>query len=155
MWRIHPHVPAKGMFQLFNRSYYEDVVVTRVYGWCDDALASKRFEVINNFEKLLVQHNNTLIFKFYLHISPEEQKERFAERKENPAKQWKYKEKDELDATYWQTFMNMYEEAFAHCSEVPWVIVPSDQNWYKEYIIAKTLVKGLRALDMKYPQLNK
>lgn len=154
LWRIHQNVPAKGMVQIFNRSQYEDVLVTRVHGWCDDATAQKRFDAINNFETLLTLHNNTVIFKFYLHISVEEQQQRLHERIEDPTKQWKYNERDFEEAKLWDKYMQMYEDVFENCSAVPWTIVPADQNWYKEYIIAKTLVEALKNLNMKYPQLK-
>lgn len=155
LWRIHQHAPAKGMIAVFNRSHYEDVLVTRVHKWCDDATAEKRFDAINDFEELLTVHNSTQIFKFYLHISKEEQQERFKERIEDPSKQYKYNENDFKEAELWDKYMHMYEDVFENCSVVPWTIVPADQNWYKEYIIVKTLVKGLKELNMKYPQLNK
>jgi PPK2 family polyphosphate:nucleotide phosphotransferase len=155
LWRIHQRTPAKGMINVFNRSQYEDVLITRVHGWCDDALAEKRFHAINAFEEMLTVHNNTLIFKFYLHISREEQQERFKERMDDVTKQFKYSEKDFLEAEHWDEYMKMYEDVFEHCDKIPWIIVPSDQNWYKEFIVAKTLVKALKELDMKYPQINK
>lgn len=155
LWRIHRHTPAKGMIAVFNRSHYEDVLVTRVHGWCDDGLAERRFAAINDFEELLSLHNNTQIFKFYLHISREEQRERLEERMVDPAKHYKYNASDFVEAGRWSHYMQMYEDAFENCSTVPWTIVPADQNWYKEYIIAKTLVKGLKALDMQYPKLPK
>lgn len=154
LWRIHLHSPEKGILQIFNRSHYEDVLVTRVHGWCDDETASKRFEAINNFEKLLEQHNNTLIFKFYLHISQEEQQQRFQDRMSDPTKEWKYNEKDFAETKLWDQYMKMYEDVFENCDAVPWHIIPSDQNWYKEHLIAKTVVRGMEALNMKYPQLK-
>src|SRR5215217_3107132 len=154
LWRIHQHTPAKGMIQVFNRSHYEDVLVTRVHGWCDDALAQQRFGAINDFEELLTLHNATVMFKFYLHISPGEQQERFKERMDDPTKLWKYNEKDFEEAKLWDKYMQMYEDVFENCNAVPWAIVPADQNWYKEYVIAKTMVEGLTSLNMKYPQLK-
>ena len=155
LWRIHHYVPAKGMMQLFNRSHYEDILVTRVHNWCDDATAKKRMKAINDFEELLQEHNHTRILKFYLHISPEEQQKRLKERIKDPAKMWKYNEKDFEEAELWNTYMHMYEECFENCNNVPWTIVPSNQNWYKEFIIAKQLYNLLRSLDMKYPGLKK
>lgn len=152
LWRIHQHAPVKGMIQVFNRSQYEDVLVTRVHGWCNDATALQRFDAINHFEELLMLHNSTTIFKFYLHISPEEQQERLGERLKDDRKKWKYNKRDHEEAKLWDQYMQVYEDVFEHCSLVPWTIVPSDQNWYKEYLIAKTLVDGLKDLDMKYPQ---
>jgi PPK2 family polyphosphate:nucleotide phosphotransferase len=155
LWRIHQHTPGKGMIAVFNRSHYEDVLVTRVHKWCDDKTAEKRFDAINHFEELLALHNATSIFKFYLHISKEEQQQRFNDRLEDPSKSYKYNANDLKEAELWDKYMDVYEDVFENCNVFPWTIVPADQNWYKEYIIAKTLVKGLRALDMKYPQLNK
>jgi PPK2 family polyphosphate:nucleotide phosphotransferase len=155
LWRIHQHVPGKGMIQIFNRSHYEDILVTRVHKWCDDKTAKKRIKAINDFEQLLQEHNNTHILKFYLHISPAEQQERLAERMKDPAKMWKYNENDFAEAKLWDIYMQMYEECFNKCNDVPWIIVPSDQNWYKEFIIADQLYKLLKGLDMQYPGLKK
>jgi PPK2 family polyphosphate:nucleotide phosphotransferase len=155
LWRVHQYAPAKGMIQIFNRSYYEDILVTRVHKWCDDKLAGKRMKAINGFEQLLEEHNKTHILKFYLHISPEEQHERLTERMKDPAKMWKYNEKDFEEAKLWDIYMQMYEDCFNNCNDIPWTIVPADQNWYKEYIIAKELHKLLKGLDMKYPGLKK
>jgi PPK2 family polyphosphate:nucleotide phosphotransferase len=155
LWRIHQHAPPKGMIQIFNRSHYEDVLVTRVKGWCSEECARKRFEAINDFEKLVQEHNATSIFKFYLHISYEEQHERLMERLEDPTKHWKYNKGDFEERELWDQYMQMYEEVFQHCNRVPWTIVPADQNWMKEYVIAKALVEHMRDLDMKYPQLPK
>jgi polyphosphate kinase 2 (PPK2 family) len=90
-----------------------------------------------------------------MHISPEEQHERLSERMKDPAKMWKYNKKDFEEAKLWDVYMEMYEDCFNHCNAVPWIIVPSDQNWYKEYIIAEQLQKLLKALDMQYPGLKK
>jgi len=155
LWRIHQHTPEKGMIAVFNRSHYEDVLITRVHKGCDDATAEKRFDAINDFEELLTLHNNTVIFKFYLHVSPEEQQERLRERIENPSKQWKYNSNDFDEAKLWDKYMQVYEDVFENCSVVPWTIVPADQNWYKEYLVAKTVTEALRALDMNYPQLKR
>jgi len=103
LWRIHSHSPAKGMIQIFNRSHYEDILITRVHKWCDDATAKKRMKAINDFEKLLVEHNNTIVLKFYLHISPEEQQERLQERISDTTKQWKYNENDFTEAKLGKT----------------------------------------------------
>jgi PPK2 family polyphosphate:nucleotide phosphotransferase len=155
LWRIHNAAPPKGVIQIFNRSHYEDILVTRVHKWCDDDTAKKRMSAINDFEKLLQQHNNTQILKLYLHVSPEEQRERLQERIHDPAKQWKYNEKDFDEAKLWDVYMEMYEDCFENCNDIPWIIVPSDQNWFKEYVIAKALRDILKDLDMKYPGLKK
>jgi PPK2 family polyphosphate:nucleotide phosphotransferase len=155
LWRIHKHTPQRGMIQVFNRSHYEDILVTRVHGWCDDRLAKKRMKAINDFEELLQEHNNTQILKFYLHISPQEQHERLSERMKDPAKMWKYNEKDFEESRLWNKYMQVYEDCFENCSNPAWTIVPADQNWYKEYLIAVALHERLKALNMQYPGLKK
>jgi PPK2 family polyphosphate:nucleotide phosphotransferase len=151
LWRVHQHAPAKGLIQIFNRSHYEEVLITRVHGRINEDEAQRRFQAINHFESLLYQHNQTSIFKFYLHISREEQQQRFAERLEDPRKNWKYNPNDEQEAAHWHEYRAAYEDMFEHCNHLPWVIVPSDQNWYKEYLIAKTVVDHLETLKMTYP----
>lgn len=154
LWRVHQHSPAKGMIQIFNRSHYEDILITRVHKWCDDKTAKLRIKAINDFEELLKQ-NNTHILKFYLHISPEEQQLRLKERINDPKKQWKYNEKDFEEAKLWKEYMSVYEDCFKNCNKVPWIITPSDQNWYKEYLIALKLYELLKSLKMVYPGLKK
>lgn len=155
LWRIHHYAPGRGMIQVFNRSHYEDILVTRVHKWCDDATARKRMKAINDFEQLLQEHNNTHILKFYLHISPEEQHERLSERMKDPAKMWKYNEKDFEEAKLWDIYMQVYEDCFNNCANPEWTIVPADQNWYKEYIIASRLHTLLKGLNMQFPGLKK
>ncbi len=155
LWRVHEHAPQKGMIQVFNRSHYEDILVTRVHKWCDDGLAKKRMKAINDFEDLLQEHNSTHILKFYLHVSREEQHQRLSERMSDPAKMWKYNAKDFEEAKLWDIYMGMYEDCFENCNKPEWTIVPADQNWYKEYIIAKALRDLLKSLDMRYPGLKK
>jgi len=155
LWRIHEHTPGKGMIQIFNRSHYEDILITRVHKWCDDNTAKKRMRAINDFEWLLQNHNNTHILKFYLHISREEQQSRLEERTHDPAKMWKYNDQDFEEAKLWDIYMQMYEECFDNCSDPEWIIVPSDQNWYKEFIVASEVLKLLKGLDMQFPGMKK
>jgi polyphosphate:nucleotide phosphotransferase, PPK2 family len=155
LWRIHRDVPPKGLIQIFNRSHYEDILVTRVHKLIDDKTAKKRMKAINDFEELLTEHNNTIILKFYLHISPEEQQRRFEDRLKDKSKMWKYNPGDNKESVLWDSYMSMYEDCFVNCNEIPWTIVPSDQNWYKEYIIASTVHKSLSKLNMKFPVLKK
>ncbi len=155
LWRVHAHAPAKGMIQIFNRSHYEDILITRVHKWCDDKTAKKRMQAINDFERLLTDHNNTTVLKFYLHISPEEQQSRLKERIKDPSKQWKYNANDFAEAKLWDDYMKMYEDCFENCNEIPWTIVPSDQNWYKEYLIAVSVRDQLKNFDMQFPGLKK
>ena len=154
LWRIHKCVPLKGMITLFNRSHYEDVLITRVHGWINDELAEKRIKAINDFEGLLSQHNNTHIIKCYLHISEEEQQERLKERMTIPEKMWKYNKKDFAEAKKWNDYMKYYEEVFAKCNAIPWHIIPSDQNWYKSYLVAKLVRDTLQNLEIQYPPLK-
>ena len=155
LWRIHQHTPPKGMIQVFNRSHYEDIVVTRVHKWCNDEQATERMKAINDFEELLTKHNSTHILKFYLHISQEEQHTRLEERIHNPKKQWKYNATDFDESKLWKLYMKMYEDCFTKCNKIPWRIIPSDQNWYKEYLIASELLALLKSLKMQYPGIKK
>lgn len=153
LWRIHKNAPSKGRIQIFNRSQYEDILVTRVHGWCNDKMAKKRMKAINDFEDMLQQHNNTHILKFYLHVSAEEQMERLNERMTDPTKMWKYNKRDFDEAKLRDKYYAAYQDCFKNCNQPEWVIVPSDQNWYKEYIIAKALRDLMAGLKMKYPAL--
>lgn len=155
LWRIHKHTPEKGMIKIFNRSHYEDILVTRVHGWCNDEQVKKRMKAINDFEQLLETHNNTHILKFYLHISFEEQQERLNERMNDPTKMWKFNANDFEEAKLRDKYLAAYEDCFEHCNDPEWTIVPSDQNWYKEHIIASRLHKLLKGLNMQYPDLKK
>ena len=155
LWRVHQHVPGKGCIQIFNRSHYEEILITRVHRMIDDEMAVKRMKAINDFEELLQKHGSTEILKFYLHVSPEEQKSRLEERLKDPSKMWKYNEDDFKEAKFWDKYMEAYEACFDNCNKISWTIVPSDQNWYKEYIIASALKEHLEGLNMAYPGLKK
>lgn len=155
LWRIHLYTPAKGMIQIFNRSHYEDILVTRVHGWCDDELAKKRMKAINDWEQLITEHNNTCILKFYLHVSCEKQQERLKERLEDPVKMWKHNANDEKELKLRDNYIKVYEDCFEHCNVIPWTIIPSDQNWYKEYLIASKTLEILSNLKMKFPSIKK
>jgi len=155
LWRVHQHAPPKGMIQIFNRSHYEDVIVTRVHGHINDKTAKKRMQAINDFERLLTEHNNTHILKFYLHVSHEEQHKRLQERLDNPEKMWKYNEGDFAESKLWDQYMKCYEDVFGHCSDIPWTIVPADHNWYKSYVVASALRKTLKNLKMRFPGMKK
>ncbi len=151
LWRIHAHTPRKGMIHIFNRSQYEDVLVTRVHGTINDETARKRMEAINHFEQLLEEHNNTHILKFYLHVSAEEQEERLKERMTDETKMWKYNASDFKEAKSRKEYIKYYNEVFEKCNKVPWTIVPADKNWYKEYMVADALLKLFKSLKMKFP----
>lgn len=155
LWRIHQHVPEKGMIHIFNRSHYEDVLIQKVHKWVDDKTIINRYLHINNFEKLL-RDTGTIVLKFYLHISKKEQLIRLEERMTDPTKKWKHNEADFKERESWNEYMKAYELAFEHCSEAAgWNIIPADQNWYKEYLIAKKVMETLQELKMKYPGLKK
>ncbi len=155
LWRIHRRTPAKGMIQVFNRSHYEDIIVTRVHKMIDDKTATKRMKAINDFEELLAEHNNTIIFKFYLHVSAEEQHSRLEERIHDVTKQWKYNEQDFIESALRKEYIKAYEDCFKHCNKIKWTIVPSDQNWYKEYVVATTICDAIKKLNMQYPGIKK
>jgi len=155
LWRVHKAVPAKGMIHVFNRSHYEDVLITRVHGNIDDATARQRMHAINDFERLLMTHNDTQILKFYLHVSHEEQQKRLKERLSEPQKMWKYNASDLKESKLWDKYMKCYEDVFEHCNEAPWHIIPADENWYKSYQVAKRLEETLISFNMKYPGLKK
>lgn len=153
LWRIHKVVPQKGEITIFNRSHYEDVLIQRVHNWIDEKTVKNRFEAINNFEKLLEQ-NGTKIIKCYMHISQDAQLERLEERKTNPAKMWKHNDNDWKERELWKQYMTAYEDVFTNCSKaVKWNIVAVDQNWYKEYQIAKLVRDELKAMKLEYPKL--
>ena len=155
LWRVHHQVPEKGFIHVFNRSHYEDVLVQRVHKWVSEKTIKERYVHINNFEKLLTE-TGTHILKFYLHISKKEQMSRLEERMADKTKMWKYNEDDLKERELWTHYMKAYEDVFAHCSNtVKWEVVPADNNWYKESIIAKKIVETLESLNMKYPGFKK
>ena len=151
LWRVYPHAPARGMIQIFNRSHYEEILVPTVHKTLPKEIIETRYDIINSFEKSLAE-NGTVILKFFLHISKEEQTERIKERLTVPHKKWKYDPADKREAVNWDAYMEVYEKIFKKCSpEIPWRIVPADRKWYRNYYIAKTLVDTMKALKMEYP----
>ncbi len=144
LWRIHEHVPPKGMIHIFNRSHYEDLIVPLI----NDSLSKKRFEnrcrFINTFEELLIEENNTIIFKFFLHVSKEEEHERLMERKNDPEKRWKYNPKDFEVNERWEEYIDHYDEIIKKTNKkAKWHVIPADQKWYRNYVVATTLVKEM------------
>ncbi len=152
LWRVHAQAPRRGMVQVFNRSHYEDVLITRVLGLVDAAEARRRFTAINAFERGL-QNAGTTVLKFYLHVSEEEQRQRLQERVSDPGKGWKYEAGDVGKARQWPAYRRMYEAVFRHCSPASssWHIVPADQNWYKAYVVIKALRDTLVQMNPQYP----
>ena len=154
LWRIHQVVPEKGMIHIFNRSHYEDVLIQKVHKWVDEKTIVQRYTHINNFERLLTE-TGTIVLKFFLHISKEKQLERLEERLSDETKKWKHNEDDLKEREFWNDYMKAYENAFEYCSDAAaWNIIPADQNWIKEYLIAKKVVETLEKLNMKYPDLK-
>lgn len=151
LWRVHPHVPEKGMISIFNRSHYEDVLIQRVHNWVPEKIINHRFDNINNFEKLLAD-NGTAVLKFYMHVSKNVQLERLNERMSDETKMWKHNDNDIKERMYWEQYMKAYQAVFEKCNKSSkWYIVPSDQNWYKEYVVVKKVVETLESMNMKFP----
>lgn len=153
LWRIHQHTPARGMIQIFDRSHYEDILVPTVGKYLPKDVIDKRYDLINDFERLLTQ-NNTTILKFYLHLSKDKQEERLMERVNNPQKHYKHNDGDWKSREDWDDYMKVYERIFKKCDEVPWKIIPSDNGWYKENLIAKEIIAAFEKMDMKWPKLQ-
>jgi len=155
LWRVHKKTPMKGDMVFFNRSYYEDVLVTRVHEIIDDNTAFSRFKEINEFEKYLV-NNNIIILKFFLHISKEFQQEKLESRLETPEKNWKFSEADLKDRKFWEKYQECYSDVISNCStkEAPWNVIPADHRWFRDYIILKTIVKALENLKLEYPTIE-
>jgi len=155
LWRIHNKLPALGDMTIFNRSHYEDVLVTRVRGMIDKATCQKRFKHIEHFETLL-EDSGTVIIKCYLHISRDEQKRRLQERIDDPSKHWKLQASDFEDRKLWPDFMKAYEDAIAATStkNAPWYIVPADSKPHRDLFIASLLVQTLNKLDLQMPKVT-
>lgn len=153
LWRVHPHTPAKGMIQVFNRSHYEDILVPTVYSSLPKETIKERFELINNFEKQ-IESNGTTILKFYLHTSKAEQFKRLTERVEVKEKHWKHNDGDWETREHWDEFRAVYEKIFTTCDKPEWHIVPADRNWEKVNYVAKAVVKALKAMDLQWPELE-
>jgi PPK2 family polyphosphate:nucleotide phosphotransferase len=145
LWRVHRVVPARGVMGIFNRSHYEDVLVVRVHNLEPERVWSRRYEEINHFEKLLA-NNGTIMLKFFLHISNEEQKQRLLAREQDRDKAWKLSASDWQERAYWNAYQEAYEDALSKCStdEAPWYIVPANHKWYRNVAIAHTLVHTMR-----------
>lgn len=153
LWRVHDKVPALGELVIFNRSHYEDVLVTRVKKIIDKKTCSKRYDHIANFESLL-HDSGTTVLKCYLHISKSEQKKRLQQRMDDPDKRWKLQPSDFADRKLWPKFIEAYEDAITHTStrHAPWYIVPADAKPHRDLFIAALLVQTLEQLDLKAPK---
>ncbi len=170
LWRCSKMLPENGKIGIFNRSHYEEVLVTRVHpeyilsqklpgvesvNDIDEEFWQKRYNSINQFEKHLTE-NGTIILKFFLHISKEEQKERFLERVDNPKKNWKFAYGDIKERGHWDDYQNVYEQAIKHTStsHAPWYVIPADSNWARNYAVCQVIVETMRNLKLAYPEVS-
>ena len=152
LWRVHPHTPGKGEIAIFNRSHYEDVLVVRVHELFPQSVWEKRYHHINEFERLLTDEGTTIL-KFYLHISKQEQAERFLARLDRPHKRWKFNPEDLDEREYWEDYIQAYEDMLSLTStdDAPWYIIPSDRKWYRNLTIGSVIVEKLKSLNMTFP----
>jgi PPK2 family polyphosphate:nucleotide phosphotransferase len=153
LWRHHIATPARGMIGIFNRSHYESVLVERVEKLTPEKIWSRRYDSINEFEKML-HEEGTVILKFYLHISKEEQKCRLEARLDDPNKNWEFSPSDVKERKKWNDYEEAFEDAIIKCSTeyAPWVVVPADRKWFRNWVISDVIVQALERLDMKYPK---
>jgi PPK2 family polyphosphate:nucleotide phosphotransferase len=153
LWRIHKAVPEKGMFGIFNRSHYEDVLVVRVHKLVPKDIWKARYDEINRFEKNLAE-NDVTILKFFLHISKGEQKKRLEERLDDPRKKWKLSEADEKERKLWDEYVTAYEAMLHHTSTeyAPWYIIPSDHKWFRNLAVSQIILETLEGFDLHFPQ---
>ena len=153
LWRIERQVPKPGEVVIFNRSQYEDVLIARVHNLVPKEVWSKRYQQINDFEQKLVA-NGTHILKFFLHISNEEQLQRFKKRLDDPTKQWKISEADYSEREYWDDYVKAYEDALSKCntSNAPWFVIPSDHKWYRNLAISHIIIEAMDKLGIEFPE---
>lgn len=154
LWRVHPHAPARGEVAIFNRSHYEDVLIARVHQLCPKSQINQRYEQIKQFESLLRTQANTQVIKFFLHISREEQLARFAQRLDDPARNWKISNADYTERQHWDAYREAYQLALTKTSsvEAPWFVIPSDNKWYRNYAVASIVLETLQAMAPKMPE---
>lgn len=153
LWRVHRRVPARRMIGIFNRSHYEEALVVRVHGNLSKDDLQERFDAFNNFEELLIE-NHTIILKFFLHISKDEQKKRLQQRLDDPQKYWKVSLDDVKERHFWDDYQEAYEDVFRHCSKkhAPWYVIPANKKWFRNVVISQVLVDKLESLKMAYPK---
>jgi PPK2 family polyphosphate:nucleotide phosphotransferase len=152
LWRIHPHVPGNGEIAIFNRSHYEDVLIVRVHSLVPEKRWRARYQHIVAFERMLADEG-TVIRKFFLHISKDEQRDRLQQRVDDPKKRWKLSPKDLEERRRWKEYMVAYADAIAATSTAaaPWYVVPADRNWYRDLVIAEVLVDTLKSMHISLP----
>lgn len=164
LWRIHRQVPRRGEIGIFNRSHYEDVLVSRVHDLVaksqlppeliTEDIWHQRYRQIREYERYLSE-NGTVILKFFLHVSKEEQKERLLERIENPEKNWKFSPSDTHERTYWDSYMKAYEAMLEGTSteHAPWYVLPADNKWFTRFLVSEVILKKLKEMDPQFPTL--
>jgi len=152
LWRAHCRTPGKGEVVIFNRSYYESVLVVRVHKLVDDSVWSKRYELINDFEKML-SRNGTTVLKFFLHISPEEQLARFKQRLDDPSRHWKISDSDYSERELWPEYIDAYEDAIALTStkRAPWYIIPANHKWFRDLAVSQIIADTMDEMGLKLP----
>ena len=165
LWRINKSLPEKGRIGIFNRSHYEEVLVVRVHNlisnqklpeqFVNNKIWNMRYEQINNFEKYLYE-NGTIILKFFLHISKDEQKKRFLKRIDNASKNWKFSAADLKEREFWDNYQKCYAEAISATSKkhAPWFIVPSDKKWFSRLVVSDIIISAMEKINPQYPKLS-
>ena len=166
LWRTTRSLPERGQIGIFNRSYYEEVLVVRVHPelfarekiplqLCSADVWQKRFEDINSFERYLTR-NGVVVLKFFLHLSKKEQKKRFLERLEHPDKNWKFSMSDALERQHWEKYMRAYEDMIRNTStkRAPWYVVPADHKWFTRLVVAEATIEAMEKLDLTFPKVD-
>jgi PPK2 family polyphosphate:nucleotide phosphotransferase len=155
LWRVHAAVPQKGEIGIFNRSQYEDVLITRVHKLVPREVWKRRYAEINAFEKILTS-NDVCILKFFLHMSSEEQEKRFKARLSDPQKNWKASAADFSERKYWNDYQAAYEEAISKCStkNAPWYVIPADHKWFRNFAVGEVVVRTLESFRMHFPSVD-
>ena len=153
LWRYHAHAPGRGLIGVFNRSHYEDVLVVRVKGLVPEETWRERYGLINDFERLLTL-SGTVILKFFLHISKDEQKERLEARLADPEKHWKFDPADLVERKSWDAYQTAFDDALTRCSTpyAPWHVVPANRKWARNVMVAQTIADTLEAMDPRFPE---
>ena len=152
LWRVHPHAPGKGEIAIFNRSHYEDVLVTRVHKLIDKATWTRRYQYICDFEALLAESGATVL-KFFLHISRDEQLARFAQRLDDPARNWKISESDYSERELWDDYIEAFEDAMRATSTdaAPWYVIPSNHKWFRNLAVSQIIADAMADLGLAFP----
>lgn len=155
LWRVHKEVPGKGEIVIFNRSHYEEVLITRVHDWVTQAECEKRYAHIRDFERMLSE-TGTIILKFFLHISKQEQKARLEERLADPDKHWKFDPQDLVERQFWDAYQKAYQRALlaTDAEHAPWYMIPADSKTQRNLAIASIVQEKLASMKLKYPPGN-